>query len=77
MPVNELYCSLLCDQFVPIALFMVAYIDLKIIAICYQTQTVVHEDTGAKLKTYKMAIMATLIFSLQVSMNYSGHLLRE
>ena len=35
VPVNELYCSLFCDQFVPISLFIVAYIDLKIIAVCY------------------------------------------
>ena len=56
---------------------MVAYIDLKIIAICYENHTVVNEDTGAKVNTYKMAIVAIVVFTLQVSINYSGHLLRE
>ena len=56
---------------------MVGYIDLKIIAVCYENQRVVHEDTGANIKTYKMAIVAILLFTLQVSINYSGHVLRE
>ena len=56
---------------------MVAYIDLKIFAICYESQPVVHEDTGVNIKTNKMAIVAIVLFTLQVSINYSGHVLRE
>ena len=32
--VNHLYC-IWCDQFVPITLFLVAYIDTKLVKLCY------------------------------------------
>lgn len=64
MPVNEIYCSLFCDQFVPLSLFIVAYLDMKIIAICYENCQVVHQDKGAIVNSKKMLIVAVVVFTL-------------
>ena len=65
----------LCDQFVPISLFIMAYIDYKIFRLCYSTEA--DEKRSCCQMSGIMVSVATVLFGLQSCINYSGHVLRE
>ena len=79
VPVDLLWWTFLEDIFVPLTFFILAFIDYKLVKICYYPI----ERNGAQREEdkcawhIKMITLGLIFFSLQISINYTSFILRE